>query len=67
MKKLIVLCALAAMAVACGGSDAKPADSPNAVSADSEKAATEKASPATSSAPAASSAPATTPADATKK
>lgn len=53
MKKLIVLGALAAMAVACGGSDVK-AEDPSTTTTTSEpsKESTDKNAPASSAAPA---------------
>jgi hypothetical protein len=52
MKKLFVLCALSALAVACGGGD-KPADNPSTTTS-----TTTTSTPASSSAPATSAAPA---------
>lgn len=54
MKKLLVLSALAAFAMACGGSDNKPATDPSSTNTTSETApATDSsAAPATSAAPA---------------
>lgn len=54
MKKFFVLCAISALAMACGGGD-KPADNPSTTST------TTTSTPAASGAPATSGAPAATP------
>ncbi|MBX3227950.1 MAG: hypothetical protein KIT84_28020 [Labilithrix sp.] len=60
MNKLFVLCAISALAMACGGGD-KPADNPTTTNTTTTSPPADTAAPADSAAPASSAAPAADP------